>query len=64
MVGTVGLSVGTTSASLPPAVLWVQMTGMLLGRLEFFVVFAALAGLLRGLRRLVAPALSRRAGKR
>lgn len=60
-LGTVGLSVGATSASTPAAVLWTQMAGMLLGRLELFVVFAALAGSLRGVSRLAASALSRRA---
>ncbi len=60
-LGTVGLSVGATRASVPPAVLWTQMAGMLLGRLELFVVFAALAESLRGFSRLAASALTRRA---
>jgi trk system potassium uptake protein TrkH len=34
-----GLSVGVTRADSPPAVLWGQIAGMLLGRLEFFTVF-------------------------
>lgn len=41
-LGTVGLSVGVTSADAPPLVLWTKSIGMLLGRLEFFVVFTAL----------------------
>ena len=34
-----GLSVGVTSPDLPASILWVMCMGMLLGRLEFFVVF-------------------------
>lgn len=37
-VGTVGLSVGVTTAHAPGGVLWTQVVGMLLGRLEFFTV--------------------------
>ena len=57
-LGTVGLSVGVTSASAPAAVLWAEIVGMFLGRLEIFIVFIALrklladgAALLRGVRR-------------
>jgi trk system potassium uptake protein TrkH len=49
-VGTVGLSIGITTAGAPPAILWSEIVGMFLGRLEFFVVFVALgqaAGRLR-----------------
>jgi trk system potassium uptake protein TrkH len=38
-LGTVGLSIGVTSANTQDTVLWVQTAGMLLGRLEFFVIF-------------------------
>jgi len=38
-LGTVGISVGVTSASAPPIVLWTETLGMFLGRLEFFIVF-------------------------
>ncbi|MDT8444307.1 MAG: potassium transporter TrkG [Desulfuromonadales bacterium] len=38
-LGTVGLSVGLTSAEASDGQLWVQIIGMLLGRLEFFVIF-------------------------
>jgi trk system potassium uptake protein TrkH len=38
-LGTVGLSVGVTSAAAPAGQLWLEITGMLLGRLEFFVIF-------------------------
>lgn len=40
-LGTVGLSVGVTSATTPGLVLWTQTAGMMLGRLEFLVLFAA-----------------------
>ncbi|GEM_PF-2473650 len=42
-LGTVGLSVGVTSLSTPTHIIWLQTAAMLLGRLEFFVVFIALA---------------------
>jgi trk system potassium uptake protein TrkH len=61
-LGTVGLSVGVTSASLQPAVLWTQIAGMFLGRLELFVVLAVLAAGLRGFSRLAASALRRSSG--
>jgi trk system potassium uptake protein TrkH len=38
-LGTVGLSVGITSNSAPSGVLWAEIAGMLLGRLEFLVIF-------------------------
>ena len=37
-LSTVGLSVGVTAADAPPLVLWTEILGMFLGRLEFFVV--------------------------
>ncbi|HSH51964.1 MAG TPA: potassium transporter TrkG, partial [Bacteroidales bacterium] len=40
-LGTVGLSVGITSPHAPSIVLWTQTIGMMLGRLEFIVVFFA-----------------------
>jgi trk system potassium uptake protein TrkH len=46
-VGTVGLSVGVTSPSAPSGVLWTQIVGMLLGRLEFFVIFVSAAKIVR-----------------
>lgn len=46
-LGTVGLSVGVTSPSAPAGVLWAEVFGMLLGRLEFFVIFVSAAKLLR-----------------
>ena len=41
-VGTVGLSVGVSSVQTPLHVTWLQTIGMLLGRLEFIVVFLAI----------------------
>lgn len=41
-LGTVGLSVGITNASSPPLVLWAEVLGMFLGRLEFFIIFVSL----------------------
>jgi trk system potassium uptake protein TrkH len=38
-LGTVGLSVGITGAATAAGQLWVEIAGMLLGRLEFFVIF-------------------------
>lgn len=38
-LGTVGLSMGVTTAAAPAGQLWVEIVGMLLGRLEFFVIF-------------------------
>jgi len=41
-LSTVGLSVGVTAADAPPLVLWTEILGMFLGRLEFFVVVVSL----------------------
>lgn len=41
-LGTVGLSIGVTTTHAPLHVIWVETIGMLLGRLEFFVVFLGL----------------------
>jgi trk system potassium uptake protein TrkH len=41
-LGTVGLSVGVTAADAPAGVLWVELGGMILGRLEFFAVVVGL----------------------
>lgn len=48
-LGTVGLSLGLTSAQTPNAVLIVQMIGMFLGRLEIIVVFTGFIRLKRDL---------------
>ena len=49
-MGTVGISVGVTSADAAPTLLWTQILGMFLGRLEFFTVFVGLVRLLRDTR--------------
>jgi trk system potassium uptake protein TrkH len=41
-VGTVGLSVGVTSARMPGVALWAETLAMFLGRLEFIVVIVTL----------------------
>jgi trk system potassium uptake protein TrkH len=41
-LGTVGLSVGVTAAAAPAGVLWTEIAGMMLGRLEFFTIFIGL----------------------
>ncbi len=51
-LGTVGLSVGITGASAPYPILWTEIVGMMLGRLEFFVIIYALIKLLRDIRYL------------
>lgn len=48
-LGTVGLSVGVTSASAPAGLLWAETVGMILGRLEFFVIFIGLSQLFANL---------------
>jgi trk system potassium uptake protein TrkH len=40
-VGTVGLSVGVTSADMPNVALWAETLAMFLGRLEFLVIFTS-----------------------
>ncbi len=42
VLSTVGLSVGVTSPNAPIALLWTEIAGMFLGRLEFFPVFVGL----------------------
>jgi len=41
-IGTVGLSVGVTSADMPDTALWAETLAMFLGRLEFMVVIVSL----------------------
>jgi trk system potassium uptake protein TrkH len=59
-LGTVGLSVGVTGAQTPPGVLWTEIIGMFLGRLEFFVVIISTAKILHDLPRLATAPGSRR----
>lgn len=42
-LGTVGLSIGVTSLTAPLHVIWIETLGMLLGRLEIFVVIISIA---------------------
>ncbi len=51
-LGTVGISVGVTSASAPPFVLWALTSGMFLGRLEFFIVFVSVWKIIKDFSRL------------
>ena len=46
-LGTVGLSIGVTAPDAPVGLLWTQIIGMFLGRLEFFTVFVGVIRLLR-----------------
>lgn len=41
-LGTVGLSIGVTSINASPVILWTEIVGMFLGRLEIIVVFVLL----------------------
>lgn len=52
-VGTVGLSVGVTNSALPAPLLWLETAAMFLGRLEFLIVFGAIARGVTDLKRLV-----------
>ncbi|MGF7059008.1 TrkH family potassium uptake protein [Brassicibacter mesophilus] len=52
-LGTVGLSVGVTSPDAPTAVLWTEIVGMMLGRLEFLVIFFAGMKMFRDIKMLV-----------
>lgn len=61
-LGTVGLSVGVTAADAPRLVLWAEVVGMLLGRLEFFVLFIGVAKLVQDGPRLAAACIASRPG--
>jgi trk system potassium uptake protein TrkH len=58
-VGTVGLSIGVTSAKMPDAGLWAETLAMFLGRLEFIVVIASLIKLVRDGRLMAAQVRKR-----
>jgi trk system potassium uptake protein len=45
-LGTVGISVGVTAPNAAYTVLWTEIIGMFLGRLEFFVIFVSIGKLL------------------
>jgi trk system potassium uptake protein TrkH len=51
-LGTVGLSVGLTGPKTSPVILWTEIFGMLLGRLEFFVVISGILTILRDISKL------------
>jgi hypothetical protein len=51
-IGTVGLSVGVTSASMPAPALWAEMVAMFLGRLEFLVVIVSILKIKNDARRM------------
>lgn len=52
-LGTVGLSAGITSPDAPAGVLWLEAAGMMLGRLEFFVIFWGICRMIRDGRELI-----------
>lgn len=54
-MGTVGLSVGVTAADAPIGMLWTQIVGMFLGRLEFFTVFVGVIRLIKDFPVAVSP---------
>ncbi|MBE0576625.1 MAG: TrkH family potassium uptake protein [Desulfuromonadales bacterium] len=56
-LGTVGLSAGVTAADAPGGLLWAEIVGMILGRLEFFVIFIAITRLITDMTTLAGSAL-------
>ena len=52
-LGTVGLSTGITTPDAPALLLWCQIVGMILGRLEFFVVIIGIIKLVQDLRTML-----------
>lgn len=52
-IGTVGLSIGVTAPNAPKTVIWTMTTGMLMGRLEFFVIFSGIIKFLKDVFRLL-----------
>lgn len=61
-VGTVGLTIGVTSATMPGAALWAETLAMFLGRLEFIVVIVSLLKLVADSGRLMASTSNRKRG--
>ncbi len=49
-LGTVGLSVGITNSNTGSVILWTEIIGMFLGRLEFFVIFFAVIKIFKDLK--------------
>lgn len=58
-LGTVGLSVGVTSVSASNAVLVIEMVGMLLGRLEIFIVLFGFSTFLNSIKRFISRIVDR-----
>ncbi len=56
-LGTVGLSVGLTVPDSPPTLLWTQIIGMFMGRLEMFAVIMGVSKLLADARTLLQGAV-------
>lgn len=54
-IGTVGISVGVTSADMPDIALWAETVAMFLGRLEFTVVFIGIIKMARDNVRMIVP---------
>lgn len=52
-IGTVGITIGVTTADMPDAALWAETVAMFLGRLEFFVVIIATLKVIGDGRRLM-----------
>lgn len=50
-LGTVGLSVGITSPLAPPIILWIEIFGMLFGRLEIWVIIIAFIKIFNNLKK-------------
>jgi hypothetical protein len=63
-LSTVGISVGITSASAPAGVLWVEILGMFLGRLEFFTIVIGVLKLFQDGADLLSAGLEARAAER
>jgi len=59
-MGTVGSSCGLTAAASPKLVLWTEVIGMFLGRLEFFVIFVSIGKIVRDAFSISKPAPLRR----
>lgn len=54
-VSTVGLSVGLTGPETPPVILWTQIAGMILGRLEFLTIIIGLARIAEDIKGWLSP---------
>jgi trk/ktr system potassium uptake protein len=59
-IGTVGLSVGVTSARMPDTALWAEIIAMFMGRLEFMVVIISLLKLAGDGRRILTSTPNRK----